>query len=108
MRSSDPPRRATYADLERVPPEKVTELIKGVLYVNPRRQCATRARLRLWAVYSTGRSTRDGVGPEARVILDEPELAHRRRPPRRRARSAVPFEAIELELGILWMRRAPC
>jgi hypothetical protein len=31
-----PPRRATYADLEAVPPNKVAELIRGTLHVMPR------------------------------------------------------------------------
>ena len=38
------PIRATYADLEAVPADKVAELIRGTLYVSPARRRSTPAR----------------------------------------------------------------
>jgi len=68
------PRRATYADLEAVPPGKVAELIHGTLYVFPRpapRHAWASSRLgaRLGGPFALGEG-----GPGGWVILDEPEL----------------------------------
>ena len=80
MRPSDPRRRATYADLEKVPPEKVAELIDGVLHVNPRpasphARAATRVGL-LVGPFDRGGGTgsEDPPGPGGWIILLEPEL----------------------------------
>jgi Uma2 family endonuclease len=74
MRSSDPPRRATYADPEKVPPTKVAELIKGVLHVSPRPAAphavaATSLGGCLFDPFFRGKG-----GPGGWVLLDEPEL----------------------------------
>jgi Uma2 family endonuclease len=66
-------RRATYADLEAVPPGKVAELIGGILHVMPRpasRHALASSRLgrRL------GPFDDDPSGPGGWWILDEPEL----------------------------------
>ena len=69
-----PPVRATYADLEAVPSNKVAELIQGTLYVMPR-PASPHARAssalggELYGPFQRGRS-----GPGGWVILDEPEL----------------------------------
>jgi Uma2 family endonuclease len=67
------PRRATYADLEAVPANKVAELIRGVLHVMPRpapKHALASSRLgrRL------GPFDDDPSGPGGWWILDEPEL----------------------------------
>ena len=67
-------RRATYADLEAVPPNKVAELVRGTLHVFPRpapRHANTSSVLgiKLGGPYGLG----DG-GPGGWWILDEPEL----------------------------------
>ena len=68
------PRRATYADLEAVPPGKVAELVRGVLHVMPRpapRHARASSILggELYSPFGRGRG-----GPGGWVILDEPEL----------------------------------
>jgi Uma2 family endonuclease len=68
------PRRATYADLEAVPPGKVAELVRGVLHVMPRpapRHAHASSRLggRLDGPFSLGEG-----GPGGWLLLDEPEL----------------------------------
>ncbi|WP_437501105.1 Uma2 family endonuclease [Sorangium sp. So ce1099] len=67
-------RRATYADLEAVPPHKVAELVRGTLHVFPRpapRHANTSSVLgiKLGGPFGLG----DG-GPGGWWILDEPEL----------------------------------
>ncbi|WP_437282544.1 Uma2 family endonuclease [Sorangium sp. So ce375] len=67
-------RRATYADLEAVPPNKVAELVRGTLHVFPRpapRHANTSSVLgiKLGGPFGLG----DG-GPGGWWILDEPEL----------------------------------
>jgi Uma2 family endonuclease len=66
--------RATYADLEAVPPHKVAELVNGVLHVMPRpasrhARAASRLEIKLGGPFDLG----DG-GPGGWVILLEPEL----------------------------------
>ncbi|XYH94527.1 Uma2 family endonuclease [Sorangium sp. So ce1128] len=68
------PRRATYADLEAVPPNKVAELIRGVLHVMPRpaprhARVASRLGAKLGSPFDLG----DG-GPGGWQILVEPEI----------------------------------
>ncbi|WP_437328361.1 Uma2 family endonuclease [Sorangium sp. So ce381] len=67
-------RRATYADLEAVPPHKVAELIRGVLHVMPRpaprhANAASSLGADLHGAFQRGRG-----GPGGWWILDEPEL----------------------------------
>jgi len=66
--------RATYADVEAAPPNKVAELIQGTLYVMPRpslRHAHASSALggELGGPFSRGRG-----GPGGWHILDEPEL----------------------------------
>jgi Uma2 family endonuclease len=67
-------RRATYADVEAAPPNKVAELIAGTLYVMPRpapkhARASSRLGGELYQPFDRGRG-----GPGGWVILDEPEL----------------------------------
>lgn len=67
-------RRATYTDLEAVPPNQVAELIRGTLHVMPRpaprhARASTSLTGRLHGPFDLG----DG-GPGGWWILDEPEL----------------------------------
>jgi Uma2 family endonuclease len=71
---AEKPRRATYADLEAVPPNKVAEIINGVLHVFPRpapphARTASRLGGELMGPFDIGRG-----GPGGWHILDEPEL----------------------------------
>ncbi|WP_437908020.1 Uma2 family endonuclease [Sorangium sp. So ce327] len=71
---AEKPRRATYADLEAVPPNKVAELIRGVLHVMPRpaprhAQAETELATELVGAFGRGRG-----GPGGWRILVEPEL----------------------------------
>lgn len=71
---AEKPRRATYADLEAVPPGKVAELIHGQLYVFPRP-----APPHLNAELGLGAALRDPFqhgegGPGGWWIIPEPEL----------------------------------
>jgi Uma2 family endonuclease len=73
-RPAEQRRRATYADLEAVPPIKVAELIRGVLHVMPRpaprhARASSRLGAKLGGPFDLGDS-----GPGGWVILDEPEL----------------------------------
>lgn len=68
------PRRATYADLEAVPSNKVAELIGGTMHVLPRPAsrhavASTRLTAKLSGPFDLGEG-----GPGGWVILDEPEL----------------------------------
>ena len=69
-----PPSRATYADVEAVPEDKVAELVRGTLVVMPR-PAARHARassaltMEIGGPFDRGRG-----GPGGWVILDEPEL----------------------------------
>ncbi|WP_437745060.1 Uma2 family endonuclease [Sorangium sp. So ce1504] len=67
-------RRATYADLEAVPPNKVAELVRGTLHVFPRpaprhAQAETELATELAGAFGRGRG-----GPGGWRILVEPEL----------------------------------
>lgn len=67
-------RRATYADLEAVPPNKVAELIRGTLHVMPRPAPRhARSSSILGAKLANPFDLGDG-GPGGWWILDEPEL----------------------------------
>ncbi|XYH92686.1 Uma2 family endonuclease [Sorangium sp. So ce1128] len=71
---AEKPRRATYADLEAVPPNKVAELIRGVLHVFPRpaprhARAASSLGIELGGPFDHGKN-----GPGGWWILDEPEL----------------------------------
>ncbi|MGK3960022.1 Uma2 family endonuclease [Sorangium sp. So ce118] len=67
-------RRATYADLEAVPPHKVAELVRGTLHVFPRPAPKhARASSGLGAEL-TGPFDHGKGGPGGWWILDEPEL----------------------------------
>lgn len=71
---SSPPPRATYADLEAVPTDKVAELIRGTLVVM-RRPAARHARVSSALMMEIGGPfDRGRGGPGGWVILDEPEL----------------------------------
>jgi Uma2 family endonuclease len=66
--------RATYSDLEAVPPNEVAELIGGVLHVMPRpapRQVRARSVL---GFEIGGRFDRGRSGPGSWWVLDQPEL----------------------------------
>jgi Uma2 family endonuclease len=67
-------RRATYADLEAVPANKVAELIRGVLHVMPRpaprhARASSSLGVEIGGPFDKGRG-----GPGGWWILDEPEL----------------------------------
>ncbi|XXX81957.1 Uma2 family endonuclease [Sorangium sp. So ce134] len=71
---AEKPRRATYADLEAVPPNKVAELIRGTLHVFPRPAPRhARASSGLGAEL-TGPFDHGKGGPGGWWILDEPEI----------------------------------
>ncbi|WP_437338955.1 Uma2 family endonuclease [Sorangium sp. So ce394] len=71
---AEKPRRATYADLEAVPPNKVAELVRGTLHVFPRPAPRhARASSRLGGKLSGPFDLGEG-GPGGWHILDEPEL----------------------------------
>lgn len=67
-------RRATYADLEKVPPHLVAEIIDGELVTHPRpspRHAATTSSL---AGELTGPFQKGRGGPGGWIFMDEPEL----------------------------------
>src|SRR6476646_4505786 len=71
-RSSQTP--DTYADIEALPPNQVGEIVRGVLYANPRpasphAAAASAVGEELGPPFKRGRG-----GPGGWVILDEPEL----------------------------------
>ncbi|WP_434040767.1 MULTISPECIES: Uma2 family endonuclease [Sorangium] len=71
---AEKPRRATYADLEAVPPNKVAELIRGALHVFPRpaprhARAASSLGIELGGPFDHGKN-----GPGGWWILDEPEI----------------------------------
>lgn len=67
-------RPATYADLEALPPNMVGEIVRGVLYANPRPATLhARASSRLGGELS-GPFDRGRGGPGGWILLDEPEL----------------------------------
>ncbi|WP_438001898.1 Uma2 family endonuclease [Sorangium sp. So ce185] len=71
---AEKPRRATYADLEAVPPNKVAELVRGTLHVFPRPAPRhARASSRLGGKLSGPFDLGEG-GPGGWHILDELEL----------------------------------
>ncbi|WP_437835343.1 Uma2 family endonuclease [Sorangium sp. So ce1153] len=67
-------RRATYADLEAVPPNKVAELIGGVLHVMPRPAPRHANASSVLGIEIGGPFQRGRGGPGGWWILDEPEL----------------------------------
>jgi hypothetical protein len=116
------PIRATYADLEAVPADKVAELNRGTLYVMPRpapkhATAASRMTMEIGGPFDRGRG-----GPGGWRILVEPEL--RFPDPSERGAfytlgaggawgepahhggadvvRAAPFDAIGLDLSSLW------
>jgi Uma2 family endonuclease len=71
---AEKPRRATYADLQAVPANKVAELIAGVLHVMPRpaprhARSSSALGMKLGGPFDLGEG-----GPGGSWILDEPEL----------------------------------
>lgn len=71
---AEKPRRATYADLEAVPPTKVAELIRGTLHVMPRpaprhARASSSLGIEIGGPFDKGQG-----GPGGWWILDEPEL----------------------------------
>jgi Uma2 family endonuclease len=69
-----PLRRATYADVEAAPPNKVAELIRGALHVMPRPALRhARASTRLTGKLTNPFDLGEG-GPGGWILLDEPEL----------------------------------
>lgn len=67
-------RRATYADLEAVPPHRVAEIIDGTLHTFPRpasrhARAASALGIEIGGPFDRGRG-----GPGGWIILDEPEL----------------------------------
>ncbi|HTN89597.1 MAG TPA: Uma2 family endonuclease, partial [Sorangium sp.] len=67
-------RRATYADVEAVPPNKVAELIGGVLHVMPRPAPRHANASSVLGIEIGGPFQRGRGGPGGWWILDEPEL----------------------------------
>jgi Uma2 family endonuclease len=67
-------RRATYADLEAVPPGKVAELVDGELYVFPRPAPKHARASSVLGVKISGPFDLGEGGPGGWWILDEPEL----------------------------------
>ncbi|HSN98013.1 MAG TPA: Uma2 family endonuclease [Candidatus Nanopelagicales bacterium] len=67
-------RRATYADLEAVPPHLVAELIRGTLHTFPRPAPAHAQASSALGVELGGPFDRGRGGPGGWRILDEPEL----------------------------------
>ena len=68
------PIRATYADLEAVPPNKVAELIRGTLHVMPRPALRHARASSYLGIEIGGPFGRGRGGPGGWHILDEPEL----------------------------------
>jgi Uma2 family endonuclease len=67
-------RKATYADLEAVPPHQVAELVDGELYVSPRPASPhARAAGRLYSLLD-GSFDQGREGPGGWLLLFEPEL----------------------------------
>lgn len=67
-------RKATYADLEAVPPHRVAELVDGELYVSPR-PASPHARAAGWLYGELhGPFNRGLGGPGGWLLLAEPEL----------------------------------
>jgi Uma2 family endonuclease len=67
-------RKATYEDLESVPPHRVGEIVEGELYVSPRpasphARAASRLGMLLGGPFDLGEG-----GPGGWLIVDEPEL----------------------------------
>ncbi|MDF2697935.1 MAG: hypothetical protein K0S65_6318 [Labilithrix sp.] len=67
-------RPATYADLEALPPNMVGEIVRGVLYANPRPASAHAAAASAIGEELGPPFKRSKGGPGGWVILDEPEL----------------------------------
>lgn len=67
-------RRATYSDLERVPPHQVAEIIDGELVVSPRPGARHTSAATVLGGLLVGPFGLGSGGPGGWVILDEPEL----------------------------------
>jgi hypothetical protein len=96
-------RRATYEDVLAAPSHLVAEVVAGVLYTRARpRTRHARSASRLGGVLD-GPFDRGAGGPGGWLLLDEPELHLGPEPdilvPDVRAE---PFDALELELALLW------
>jgi Uma2 family endonuclease len=74
MSAAEQRRRATYADLEAVSPNKVAELIAGVLHVMPRPAPKHARASSVLGGELVGPFDRGRGGPGGWWILDEPEL----------------------------------
>ena len=73
--SDRPPRRASYEDLESVPPHRVGEIVGGELYVSPRPAVPhARVTARLLQDIGPFDDAPGGEKPGGWVILNEPEL----------------------------------
>jgi len=71
----DPPRRkATYADLEAVPPHRVAELVNGELYVSPRPAIPHAVATSVLCGELAGPFSKAQGGPGGWRLLFEPEL----------------------------------
>lgn len=66
--------RATYADLEALPPNEVGEIVGGVLYAFPRPAVPHARAASILGSDLTGPFDRGRGGPGGWLILDEPEL----------------------------------
>ena len=67
-------KRATYADLERVPPHLVAELIDGTLHTHPRPMPRHGMAANALGAEVTGPFQRGRGGPGGWVFITEPEL----------------------------------
>jgi hypothetical protein len=90
-------RRATYADVEAVPPNEVAELIGGTLHVMPRPAPRHARASSMLGVEFGGPFDKGQGGPGGRKRWGSPTI-HRGKA---RVR-VVPFDAIELDLSALW------
>lgn len=68
------PRAATYADLEALPPNRVGEIVNGVLYSHPRPAPRHGAAANSLGFEVTGPFGRGSGGPGGWIFLVEPEL----------------------------------
>lgn len=72
--SREPPRRATYEDLDTVPPEYVGELVDGTLYTSPRPASRHARAVTRLATALEGPFDEGVGGPGGWIILFEPRL----------------------------------
>ncbi len=71
---SQPPRRATYADVVAAPEHQIAELIDGVMYLSPRPRPRHARAASVLGADLLGAVDRGRGGPGGWVILFEPEL----------------------------------